>query len=147
MGDKMAIGYSKFQQIGKREKPVKEKKGVSCTKRQDERLISSNSATADEQGRRATTPFLKKHKPIKRVSKKHKVELAKRRKLKAELIMESKGKCMTCKKKPDWRGLSLSHIIPLSRGGKTTRGNCLAECFPCHIKFEKHPEKRTEVED
>jgi|SRR3990167_2342364 len=41
-----------------------------------------------------------------------------------------------------WRGISLSHIIPLSRGGKTCKGNCLLECYVCHEIYEKHPERR-----
>ena len=37
----------------------------------------------------------------------------------------------------DWRGITLSHIIALSQGGKTERGNCILECFPDHEKYEK----------
>ena len=78
-----------------------------------------------------------------RTSKKQRAELKRRRALKAELIKESGEHCMTCgDKNRDWRGISLSHIIPLSRGGKTTRNNCLLECYVCHEKYEKHPELR-----
>lgn len=80
---------------------------------------------------------------INPVSDKQKVEIKKRQHLKAEFITEYGEHCMTCKDKyKDWRGISLSHIIPLSRGGKTTRANTLLECYPCHSKFEKHPELR-----
>ncbi len=80
---------------------------------------------------------------IVRISKKHRAELSLRRKLKAGLVMEHGDHCMPCGDKyRDWRGLSLSHVIPLSRGGKTTRDNCLLECYPCHEKYEKHPELR-----
>ena len=76
-----------------------------------------------------------------------KEELARRVKRKKELIEEYGEHCMTCKDvNRDWRGISLSHIIPLSRGGKTTRENCPLECYPCHEKFEKHPERRIPVE-
>ena len=80
---------------------------------------------------------------MKQVSKKQQVELRKRGKLKAEYIKETEGHCMTCGVvKRDFRGLSLSHIIPLSRLGKTTRENTLLECYFCHEKYEKHPELR-----
>lgn len=85
-----------------------------------------------------------KRSPIRKISPKQRTELALRRKLKGQLIIESAGYCMTCGRTGDWRGLSLSHIIPLSRGGKTNRENCLIECLPCHEKYEKHPEKRGE---
>lgn len=74
-----------------------------------------------------------KRTPLNKVSDKQKKELALRLKLKAELIAECGDHCMTCHdRRRDWRGLSLSHIIPLSRGGKTTRENLLLECLPCH---------------
>ncbi len=58
----MAIGYSKEMQTGKKERP-------SCTKRQDKRLISSNSQPrAGESG--GLLASFKKRKPINKVSKK-----------------------------------------------------------------------------
>ena len=71
---------------------------------------------------------------INPISKKQKVEIAWRVKLKRELIEEHGEICMTCGYNPDWRGISLSHIIPLSRGGATTRENCILECYLCHSK-------------
>jgi len=80
---------------------------------------------------------------INPISDKQKIELALRARIKRELIAEFGNKCMTCQDKyRDWRGISLSHIIPLSRGGKTERGNVLLECYICHTKYEKHPELR-----
>jgi len=80
---------------------------------------------------------------INKVSDKQEMELALRQKIKAELIKEFGNHCMSCNNKyRDWRGLSLSHIIPLSRGGKTTRENCILECYPDHELYEKHPENR-----
>ena len=84
-----------------------------------------------------------KRTPLRQVSNKQKVELARRAKLKKEYIEETGGHCHTCGSTGDWRGLSLSHIIPLSRGGQTTRENTRLECFPCHLKFEKKPELRS----
>ena len=87
--------------------------------------------------------------PLNRVSSKQSKELALRSKLKKQMMdeqVEERGYsyCMTCDTTGDWRGLSLSHIIALSRGGKTERGNLLIECYPCHSRFEKKPELREE---
>lgn len=80
---------------------------------------------------------------INKVSDKQKIERRKRTQLKAELLIKFGNKCMTCGDKyRDWRGISLSHIIPLSRGGKTDKKNCILECYPDHILYEKHPEDR-----
>lgn len=87
---------------------------------------------------------LKRKTAIRRVSTKQKKELALRSKLKAELIAEYGGRCMTCGGKGDWRGISLSHIIALGQGGKTTRENCILECGNCHSTYEKHAERRPE---
>ena len=71
---------------------------------------------------------------LKRVSKKQEAELEKRRELRSLLLYYNGFKCMTCKGLGDWRGLSLSHKVPLSRGGLTDYENCLIECYPCHEK-------------
>ncbi|MAF43092.1 MAG: hypothetical protein CMI54_02835 [Parcubacteria group bacterium] len=70
---------------------------------------------------------------IKPVSDKQKEELKRRKDLKRLLILQNGERCMTCNDKHrDFRGISLSHIIPLSRGGATCRRNCLLECGVCH---------------
>ncbi len=80
---------------------------------------------------------------INKSSDKQREELRQRTRLKAELLIEFGNHCMTCKDEyRDWRGISLSHIIPLSRGGKTDKKNCILECYPDHILYEKHPENR-----
>jgi len=71
---------------------------------------------------------------INKVSKKQGAELVRRTRLKRELIEEHGRICMTCGRNPDWRGITLSHIIPLSRGGETSRENCLLEDYICHSK-------------
>ena len=78
------------------------------------------------------------------VSKKQSRELMLRSRLKKELIEEVGNLCMTCGSNGGILGLSLSHKIPLSRGGQTDRNNCLIECDDCHRKYEKHPERRPE---
>ncbi len=70
-------------------------------------------------------------------AQKRKEELQRRTDLKAYLIEKYGRKCMTCGSNGDWRGLSLSHIIALGRGGRTTEENCLIECGICHDKYEK----------
>lgn len=81
--------------------------------------------------------------PPNKISDKHREELRQRTRLKAELLIEFGNHCMTCHdKNKDWRGISLSHIIPLSRGGETSKRNCLLECYPDHELYEKHPENR-----
>ena len=84
-----------------------------------------------------------KRSKIKPMSEKGEIDFKGRVAFKATLIAEVGRHCMTCgDKNRDWRGISLSHIIPLSRGGKTIRENCLLECYPCHERYEKHPELR-----
>ena len=89
--------------------------------------------------KKTTTSF---NSTLNKVSVKQAVEIQKRQQLKADLIKEFGEHCMTCGKSPDWRGISLSHIIPLSRGGKTELNNLLLECYPDHELYEKHPENR-----
>lgn len=85
--------------------------------------------------RRSYNSTLKKTKGIKRVSDDQKKELALRAKVKKLLIfMFGDKKCMICHKRPDFRGLSLSHKIPLARGGKTDVFNCELACGKCHAK-------------
>ena len=69
---------------------------------------------------------------LRGVSDKQKKELALRSKVKMQLIFMFGNKCMICGKRPDWRGLSLSHEIPLSQGGKTDVFNCKLRCGRCH---------------
>jgi len=72
------------------------------------------------------------------VSDKQKKELKLRAKIKAQLIETYGNHCMTCKDKyRDFRGISLSHKIALSQGGKTDMKNCILECYVCHDKYEK----------
>ena len=79
---------------------------------------------------------------INTVSKKQAIELTKRRVLKADLIRELGAVCMTCGARPYFPPIALSHIIALSRMGKTERGNVVLECNDCHILYEKKPETR-----
>ncbi len=89
-----------------------------------------------------------KRSPLRKVSEKQSIEIKKRQELKTFLIMKHGEYCMTCHdKNRDWRGISLSHIIPLSQGGKTELDNVLLECYTCHSIYEKRPELREKREN
>ena len=82
----------------------------------------------------------KRHPTKIRLTPEYRKELALRSRLKKELIAEMEfPHCQACGGNGDIWGLSLAHIIPLSRGGETSRENCLIECYPCHEKYEKKP--------
>ena len=66
-----------------------------------------------------------------------KAELMVRKRIKAQLMKEQLDAvgfifCENCGNRPDWRGISLAHRIPLSRGGKTEKSNVRLLCFKCH---------------
>lgn len=75
-----------------------------------------------------------KRTPINRISARQRAELDRRRRLRQQLLTQCGGLCMECSKTPDWPGLSLSHDVPLARGGKTTLENCRLLCPRCHGK-------------
>ncbi len=68
----------------------------------------------------------------RRVSAKQRAELARRTKLKRDLIAEYGNHCMTCGSNGDWRGLSIHHKKFLSHMGKTQIDNVELLCAPCH---------------
>lgn len=46
----------------------------------------------------------------------------------------AKGECFYCHKIVGAENLTLDHVIPVSRGGKSTRGNCVPCCKECNNK-------------
>jgi len=44
------------------------------------------------------------------------------------------GLCHYCRDRIDPKELTLDHLVPISRGGKSTRGNCVAACKECNNK-------------
>ncbi len=44
----------------------------------------------------------------------------------------AKGVCQYCGARVAPRELTMDHIVPLSRGGKSTKGNVAAACKPCN---------------
>ena len=43
-----------------------------------------------------------------------------------------RGECYYCHDRFDPKELTLDHIVPVSRGGRTTRGNCVPCCKECN---------------
>ncbi len=44
------------------------------------------------------------------------------------------GRCHYCEAQVPPRELTLDHIVPLVRGGQSTRGNCVPACKECNSK-------------
>ena len=44
------------------------------------------------------------------------------------------GRCYHCGEKFAKEVLTLDHVIPLSRGGKSTKNNCVPACKPCNAE-------------
>ncbi len=66
----------------------------------------------------------------------------KREKEKAKILRKSQwwkrkcteGICYFCKRKINPKNLTLDHIVPLVRGGKSTKGNVVPACKECNSK-------------
>ena len=43
-----------------------------------------------------------------------------------------KGICYYCNRHVGRAGLTMDHVVPLSRGGRSTRGNIVAACKECN---------------
>jgi len=46
----------------------------------------------------------------------------------------AQGKCYYCGAQVPPKELTLDHVVPLVRGGTSTRGNCVAACKSCNSK-------------
>ena len=44
----------------------------------------------------------------------------------------ARGECYYCHAQVAPSELTLDHIVPVSRGGRSTRGNCVAACKECN---------------
>lgn len=44
------------------------------------------------------------------------------------------GKCHYCNAQVPPKELTLDHVVPLVRGGKSTKGNCVPACKACNSK-------------
>jgi len=64
-------------------------------------------------------------------------EKDKARKLRKTAWWQSKisaGRCYYCAKEFAAKDLTMDHITPLARGGKSTKGNIVAACKECNTK-------------
>lgn len=56
----------------------------------------------------------------------------------ANIYLRDEGKCLYCHKPIDRNHATLDHVIPVSKGGKTTWDNCVTACSPCNaLKGDK----------
>jgi 5-methylcytosine-specific restriction endonuclease McrA len=44
----------------------------------------------------------------------------------------SRGVCAYCGGKFPMRDLTMDHVVPIARGGRSTKGNVVASCKPCN---------------
>ncbi len=66
----------------------------------------------------------------------------------------AKGRCHYCDADVLPSELTMDHIVPVIRGGKSTRGNCVAACKECNnrkknllpIEWEEYLEHLSEME-
>lgn len=69
-------------------------------------------------------------------------EHKKREKAKARELRQSswwkqqlgKGICYHCEQKFSAKDLTMDHLIPIGRGGKSTKNNCVVSCKDCNSK-------------
>lgn len=45
-----------------------------------------------------------------------------------------KGICHYCQRKFSPKDLTMDHLVPIARGGKSSRGNCVPACKECNSK-------------
>lgn len=58
----------------------------------------------------------------------------------SNLMVRDRNRCMYCG--VEGKKLTIDHVLPSSRGGKTTFENCVASCFPCnHKKGNRTPKE------
>ena len=64
----------------------------------------------------------------------------------------SKGVCYYCAQTVAAKQLTLDHIVPLARGGRSTKGNCVPACKECNnqkknllpLEWEEHLQRLSE---
>lgn len=60
-------------------------------------------------------------------------ELALRKFIKRQLIQENGAVCSICGKPfSNMKEITIDHIVPLSKGGATTKDNCQLACLKCN---------------
>jgi 5-methylcytosine-specific restriction endonuclease McrA len=64
----------------------------------------------------------------------------------------SRGVCHYCQRQVPAKELTLDHVLPLARGGRSTKGNCVPACKECNnqkknllpIEWEEHLQRLTD---
>jgi len=85
-----------------------------------------------------------KRSPIRQVSKKMAKQKRAEHKLIELLMIRCNGFCEKCGGAPDWRGLSIHHIVPKKMGGTShayTADELMLVCGECHSEFHGVIEK------
>ncbi len=83
-------------------------------------------------------------------------ERAKARELRKSRWWQQKtasGRCYYCSKKVAFRDISMDHLVPLARGGRSTKNNLVPACKDCNnrkksmmpLEWEEYLEKNREV--
>lgn len=65
----------------------------------------------------------------------------------------ARGRCYYCAKKVAYKDLSMDHLVPLARGGRSTKNNLVPACKDCNnrkksmmpLEWEEYLEKNREV--
>lgn len=73
-------------------------------------------------------------------------EQIKRERRKAQELRQSswwkqqigKGVCYHCGEKFEKNQLTMDHVVPLARGGRTSKKNCVVSCKDCNSKKGHH---------
>lgn len=50
----------------------------------------------------------------------------------------AKGECHYCHRQVGAASLTLDHVVPIARGGRSVRGNCVPCCFDCNQRKRAH---------
>jgi 5-methylcytosine-specific restriction protein A len=53
-------------------------------------------------------------------------------------VRVNRGVCHYCEKTFKPKDLTLDHVVPLARGGKSTPGNCVVACRSCNENKKLH---------
>ncbi len=70
-------------------------------------------------------------------SEQQKIERAKARELKNSPWWKNqlaKSECYHCKQRFHPKELTMDHVTPIARGGKSDKKNCVPSCKPCNTK-------------
>jgi 5-methylcytosine-specific restriction endonuclease McrA len=54
--------------------------------------------------------------------------------MRVRIIERDAGMCYMCRRKLPFEEITLGHVIPRSRGGKTIESNLKVACEPCNIR-------------